>query len=322
MKHWIGCWGLLLWSLIASSQTTPGVEAPLGAEFKVPRLLTATQSRVVFYRNASPQASGVMSVYVNGNYQASLQGGAFTALCLPPASVQVAARHVVNDQQVPAAWDVVNTVLLKSGDDVFIRVSEQSNGRALLQAVRADIALPELVRTREQQHTLPRVPTAVACQDAAPRSEVAKAEVAKVDPSKADPRAKDIVLSADALFPFGKSDVHTLSPNGRRLLDHLIDRIKTEFGKVDKLRIQITGHSDGIGAEPRNVQLSVARAQAIKSYFVEGGLKASQISVQGKGSQEPVVSCDAKPMTNHIACNKPNRRVVVSVKTDGTSSAP
>lgn len=317
MKHWMGGWGLLLCLLSAGAQTPPGIEAPLGTGFKVPRLLAANQSRVVFYRNASPQASGVMSVYVNGSYQASLQGGAFTALCLPPATVQVAARHVVNDQQVPDAWDVVNTVLLKSGDDVFIRVSEQNNGRAILQAVRADIALPELVRTREQQHTLPRVPTAVACQDAPPRS-----DVAKVDPSKAEPRAKDIVLSADALFPFGKSDVHTLSPNGRRLLDHLIDRIKTEFGKVDKLRIQITGHSDGIGDEPRNVQLSVARAQAIKRYFVEGGLKASQISVQGKGSQEPVVRCDAKPATNPIACNKPNRRVVVSVKTDGAISAP
>jgi OOP family OmpA-OmpF porin len=267
---------------------------------------------VVFYRNPSPQTAGVMSVYVNGRYQASLQGGAYTALCLAPAAVEVAARHVINDQVVPDAFDVVNALVLKGGDDVFIRVSEQSNGRAILQAVRADIALPELVRTREQQHTLPRVPTAVPCQDAPPKTEA----------SKPDARAKNITLSGDALFPFGKSDIETISPNGRRLLGHLIDRIKTEFGKVEKLRIQITGHSDGIGAESQNTQLSLARAQAIKTYFVSGGLKENQISVQGKGSQEPVVSCGLKPIASNIACNKPNRRVVVSVKTDATQTTP
>jgi outer membrane protein OmpA-like peptidoglycan-associated protein len=312
MKHWIvGC-GLMA-ALLAGAQTAPSVEAPLAGAFKVPRLLVSSQSRVVFYRNATPQATGVMSVYVNGRYQASLQGGAYTALCLPPASVEVAARHVTNEQQVPDAFDVVNALMLKGGDDVFIRVSEQTNGRAILQAVRADIALPELVRTREQQHTLPRVPTALNCQDATSKSDVSQ---------PANTATKNIVLSADALFPFGKSDVQTLSPNGRRLLDHLIDRIKTEFGTVDKLRIQITGHSDAIGAEPRNTQLSVARAQAIKNYFVDGGLKENQITVQGKGAQEPVVNCGAKPLASHIACNKPNRRVVVSVKTDTTSTTP
>jgi len=311
MKYWVGVWALML-SLMASAQTVAGVEAPLGSEFKVPRLLIKSQSRVVFYRVASSQTSGVMSVYVNGSYQASLQGGAYTALCLPPSRVDVAARHVINDHPISDALDVVNALVLKEGDDVFIRVSEQNNGHAMLQVVRADIALPELVQTREQRHTVPRVPTAVACQDAPPKPNVSS----KTEASKPDTRTRNIVLSADALFPFGKSNVQTISPKGRRMLDHLIDRIKTEFGRADKLRIQITGHSDAIGAEPRNMQISMARARAIKDYFVEGGLRENQISVQAKGSQDPVVSCDLKLMANNIACNKPNRRVVVSVKAD------
>ena len=64
--------------------------------------------------------------------------------------MEVAARRVENGRDVPHELEVVNALVLKGGDDVFIRVSEQSNGRPLLQAVRADMALPELVKTREQ----------------------------------------------------------------------------------------------------------------------------------------------------------------------------
>lgn len=311
MKHWISGWGLVF-CLMAGAQTGPSVEAPLGGEFKVPRLLVTSQSRVVFYRVASEQTPGVMSVYVNGSYQASLQRGAYTALCLPPTSVEVAARRVENGRDVPHELEVVNALVLKGGDDVFIRVSEQSNGRPLLQAVRADMALPELVKTREQLHTVPRVPQAVKCQDAPAKADAPQAD--SKPPSQVKPR--NITLSGDAVFPFGKSDVQTISPKGRRLLDHLIDRIKTEFGKAGRFKIDITGHSDGIGAEPRNLQLSRERAQAIKDYFVQGGLKEEQITVQGRGSQEPVASCALKPTASNIACHKPNRRVVVSVKAD------
>lgn len=311
MKQWISACGLVV-CLMAGAQTAPSVEAPLGGEFKVPRLLVPSQSRVVFYRVNSEPASGVMSVYVNGGYQASLQRGAYTALCLPPSSIEVAARRVENGKDVPHEFDVVNALVLKGGEDVFIRVSEQSNGRPMLQAVRADMALPELVKTREQLHTLPRVPHAVACQDAP-----AKAEAPKATP-KPEPKVKpqSITLAGDAVFPFGKSAVETISPKGRRLLDHLVDRIKTEFGKVEQLKIHIAGHSDGIGTEARNVQLSKERAQAIKDYFVQGGLSAERITVQGRGAQEPVVSCGLKPTASNIACNKPNRRVVVSVKAE------
>jgi adhesin transport system outer membrane protein len=39
-----------------------------------------------------------------------------------------------------------------------------------------------------------------------------------------------ITLEGDALFPFGKTDVGSIPSKGRRMLDHLIDRINTEFG--------------------------------------------------------------------------------------------
>jgi OOP family OmpA-OmpF porin len=298
-------------------QTAASVDAPLGASFKVPHLLVIEQSRLVFYRQETDTGSGVTSLYINGVYQASLQRGAFTEVCLPPATVEVSARMVSNGTLTSDAMDVVNSLILKGGDDLFVRVSEQANGRAMIVTVRAAQALPALVKLREQQHTFSRVPNATACQDA---PKVAASTAVKV-PSK-DPIAKaqtitkvqTITLEADALFAFGKSDVASIPPKGHRILDHLVDRIKTEFGRGDRVRIQIVGFADSFGSDATNMRLSKERAAAIKAYFVQGGLSASSIKADGRGDKVRVITnCGTKLTPENVACNKPNRRVVVTV---------
>jgi outer membrane protein OmpA-like peptidoglycan-associated protein len=121
-------------------------------------------------------------------------------------------------------------------------------------------------------------------------------------------------LNADALFPFGRSSIDTIAPKGRRILDHLIDRIKSEFGAGKTVAIHITGHADSFGSDQGNLRLSKERAAAIKSYFVAGGLLSDSITTDGRGDKELVVKSCAKALTAaNVACNKPNRRVVVDV---------
>jgi OOP family OmpA-OmpF porin len=309
------CW-LALMTTVGAQPVTPGVTTPLGEGFKVPRLLVKEQSRLVFYRAISDKSSGVASVYINGVYQASLQSGAFTEVCLPPGTVEVGARMVTNGMQSRDEMDVVNSLSLKGGDDLFVRLSEPTPGRAMFVAVRPEQALPELVKLRAQQHTFSRVTQATACQDA---PKVVTPPV-KAAPREASMKVQTITLEADALFDFGKSDVGSIPPKGQRILGHLVDRIKSEFGRGDRVRIQIVGFADSFGSDATNMRLSKERAAAIKAYFVQGGLSASSIKTDGRGDSGRVITtCGTKLTPENVACNKPNRRVVVTVYgTQGT----
>jgi OmpA-OmpF porin, OOP family len=306
-----GVWVAALLSGLAYAQQQPSVAEPLGDVFQVPRLLVKQQSRVVFYRLPSDVGTAVATVYVNGAYQASVQRGAHTEVCLPPSKVEVSARMVRNGQPVRDDFDVVNALQLLGGQDTFVRVSEQGDGRALMQIVKPELALPDLVKTRAQLHTLSRVPNAAKCQDEA--SDAGKALPIKM---------RSMTLGADALFAFGKSDVASIPPNGRRILDHLVDRIKTEFGTSDRVRIQIMGHADSFGSDEANLRLSKERAASIKAYFAQGGLPAANITTDGRGDKDPVVTCGKKLTTANVACNKPNRRVVVTVKVMKSANEP
>jgi OOP family OmpA-OmpF porin len=52
--------------------------------------------------------------------------------------------------------------------------------------------------------------------------------------------------------------------------------------------IAIRGHSDALGDETWNRQLSRARAQAVADYLIAGGVEANRLIVAGLGSSEPV----------------------------------
>jgi OOP family OmpA-OmpF porin len=68
------------------------------------------------------------------------------------------------------------------------------------------------------------------------------------------------------------------------------------------------------------MRLSKERAAAIKAYFVKGGLSASSIKTDGRGDKGRVITtCGTKLTSENVACNKPNRRVVVTVY--GTQAA-
>lgn len=298
----------LLVAFAAHSQQVHDVSAPLGKEFKVPNLLVKQISRIVFYRLATDKNPGAASIYIDGAYQASVQRGAYSEVCMPPGKVEVAARMTENGQTVRDEYDVKNTLVLEGGKDIFVQVFEEVNGHALMMSVHPEKALPEAVKTRLQQHTISRVPTAVACEDAPKPVKVAK-------------KAKTITLAADALFPFGKSDVDLIPPKGRKLLDDLIARIKSEFG-ANNVRLHIEGHADPFGQPASNLKLSQDRATAIKAYMVKGGLEANNITTDGRGDKEPVVKTCGKALNKaNVACNKPNRRVEIQVSATQAAEA-
>ncbi|MDP2094544.1 MAG: OmpA family protein [Hydrogenophaga sp.] len=132
---------------------------------------------------------------------------------------------------------------------------------------------------------------------------------APVLPAVVEPRR--VSLSAESLFGF---DAHTVKPEGRAALDQFArDLAGTRY---ESIRVQ--GHTDRLGSQAYNQQLSEQRAAAVKNHLViTGQLDGSKISAVGKGETEPVTQpadCQGQQRTPAlVACLQPDRRVEVEV---------
>jgi outer membrane protein OmpA-like peptidoglycan-associated protein len=61
--------------------------------------------------------------------------------------------------------------------------------------------------------------------------------------------------------------------------------------KHPNLMIEIEGHTDNVGGEKYNQQLSGRRANAVKKYLVEKfGIDASRLSTEGFGKSRPITT--------------------------------
>lgn len=284
------------------------VANPLGAEFEQLAKVTVKQGRVVLYR-ASGSGAGAASVFINGGYQSSLVHGGYSQICLSPSQVNIGVRLVENGRDVRRDFDSVEQISVPGGKNVYIRVVDRDNGTAGLKVVSEDLALSELKSTRQQIHTVSRVRGAANCE-------------LDLDAPKAAPMLvaleKEIPLAADSMFAFGKSDLQSMLPEGRAALKTLAERISATYKNQDRLAVQIVGHADPFNrsGDAVNTRLSLERAKTVGEYFVANGFKPNQIITDGKGASEPVItSCGTTRTQANFDCNKPNRRVVVTVGT-------
>jgi len=99
----------------------------------------------------------------------------------------------------------------------------------------------------------------------------------------ADNRLKMNVPS-DVSFDTGRADI---KPQMRTLLD--------EVGRsLDPgVRVTVVGHTDSTGGDAVNEPLSRERALAVRDYLSARGVSTQRVSVQGRGSREPVASNDS-----------------------------
>ena len=58
------------------------------------------------------------------------------------------------------------------------------------------------------------------------------------------------------------------------------------------LHVAIEGHTDSIGADDYNQQLSEHRAQAVRDYFVQQGINSAAVEARGYGKTEPIATND------------------------------
>ena len=88
-------------------------------------------------------------------------------------------------------------------------------------------------------------------------------------------------IPSDVSFDSGRYDI---KPNMRPVLDHFA----TTLANNPVTTVRIVGHTDSTGSDAVNGPLSVNRADATRDYLVGRGVAAKRISIDGRGSHEPV----------------------------------
>ncbi|HEY1290723.1 MAG TPA: OmpA family protein [Burkholderiales bacterium] len=88
-----------------------------------------------------------------------------------------------------------------------------------------------------------------------------------------------------------------------------LERMLAELRRRDVADIVVIGHTDRVGNEQANDELSLARAERVKAEFVAQGIApAERIRAAGRGEREPIV-----PTDNDV--DEPlNRRVEINVR--------
>ncbi|MFT6342895.1 MAG: OOP family OmpA-OmpF porin [Glaciecola sp.] len=69
-----------------------------------------------------------------------------------------------------------------------------------------------------------------------------------------------------------------------------VDPIIVGSRKVNDFKVALIGHADSRGDAGYNQKLSERRAQSVADYMVNKGVKASAITVSGRGEASPVAS--------------------------------
>jgi outer membrane protein OmpA-like peptidoglycan-associated protein len=94
-----------------------------------------------------------------------------------------------------------------------------------------------------------------------------------------------IVNMSDVLFDTGS---YTLKPGAREKLAKISGIVLAHPG----LSLQIEGHTDSVGGDEFNQQLSERRADSVRDFLAEQGVAGSSITARGFGKTQPVASND------------------------------
>ena len=87
-----------------------------------------------------------------------------------------------------------------------------------------------------------------------------------------------------------------------------LDKLKQILLDIEKLKIEICGHTDNSGTDEYNMNLSLNRAKAVYVYLIENGVNSSQLLYKGLGSAKPIVPNDSE---ENMALNRRVEIVVI-----------
>jgi OmpA-OmpF porin, OOP family len=86
-----------------------------------------------------------------------------------------------------------------------------------------------------------------------------------------------------------------------------LERVAEDLRKYPRLKIELQGHTDSVGSDEYNLDLSQQRAETVARFLIDAGVPASQMTTRGYGETDPIAD-------NSTAEGRAqNRRVVMKV---------
>jgi len=102
-------------------------------------------------------------------------------------------------------------------------------------------------------------------------------------------RSQDVLVATFKGETFFNHDSSSLLPGGYSE----IARVASVLNKYQQTQLEVGGHTDSTGSEQYNQQLSVRRAESVKSALIQQGVAPARIFAIGYGESRPISSSHA-----------------------------
>jgi len=237
-----------------------------------------------------------------------LAGRAPVALKAAEAAVRLAEEPLLNDPALGAHRVYI------AERKVEIAIAEASTRyaeeqRAKLGEERARARLD--ARTREADMAREDADAArVAAADDADAARVAAAEAAQhsdelqrqIDALQAEATDRGLVLTlGDVLFTSGRADLKAGATSN-------LNQLVAFLNEYSNRNVEIEGHTDSVGSGDSNQGLSQRRADSVRTYLIQQGIRPERLTASGKGEHQPVADNDSE------SGRQQNRRVEVIIE--------
>lgn len=179
--------------------------------------------------------------------------------------------------------------------------AEQAKAEAEKAKAEALAAAQEAARQKEEAEKA-KAEALAQQQVLAAEAEKAKAAAAQSESEKQELRARllaqlnSILATRDSARGLIANMSDVLFRSGSfELLPAARERLAKVSGIVlayPTLHLAVEGHTDSVGSDEYNQNLSERRAEAVRDYFVQQGIAAASVDARGFGKSEPIASND------------------------------
>jgi len=90
-----------------------------------------------------------------------------------------------------------------------------------------------------------------------------------------------LTLSSEVSFDFNSARIKVSFQSA-------LDKIADIMNRYPRTQIMVAGHTDSVGSEQYNLELSLRRANAVADYLISRGVMRSRIGTEGRGELEPI----------------------------------
>lgn len=112
-----------------------------------------------------------------------------------------------------------------------------------------------------------------------------------------------LTMSSEVSFDFNSAHI-------KSTFQAPLNKIADIMSRYPQTQIVVVGHTDNVGSDQYNLDLSLRRANAVADYLIIRGVAISRMGTEGRGEMEPIASNDI------VTGRAQNRRVEVFVVPD------